>query len=75
MQETIKQFKVKRLSSCFVLYLRMSGENCLIFNWYSSRTAPGISFYRVPTKDDEYSINWRKNLVAVIIRDMVMKAI
>ena len=34
----------------------MSGENCLSFNWHSSRAAPGISFFRVPTKDDEYSI-------------------
>ena len=29
---------------------------CLSFNWHSSRAAPGISFFRVPTKDDEYSI-------------------
>ena len=56
MQGTIKLFKVKGLSSCFVLNLRMSGENCLSFNWHSSRAAPGISFFRVPTKDDEYSI-------------------
>ena len=56
MQGTIKQFNVKGLSSCFVLNLRMSGENCLSFNWHSSRAAPGISFFRVPTKDDEYSI-------------------
>ena len=53
----------------------MSGENCLSFNWHSSRAAPGISFFRVPTKDDEYSINWRNNIVAVITRDRVMKAI
>ena len=55
--------------------LRMPGENCLIFNWYSSRAAPGISFFRVPTKDEEYSINWRNNIVAVIARDTVMKTI
>ena len=36
--------------------LRMSGEKCLNFNWHSSRAAPGISFFRVPTKDDRYSI-------------------
>ena len=53
----------------------MSGENCLIFNRHSSRATPGISFFRVPTKDDEYSINWRKNIVEVIARDRVMKAI
>ena len=39
-----------------MLNLRISGENCLSFNWHSSRAAPGISFFRVPTKDDEYSI-------------------
>ena len=49
--------------------LRMSGENCLIFNWHGSRAAPGISFSRVPTKDDEYSITWRNNIVAVITHD------
>ena len=54
---TIKQFKVKGLSSCFVLNLRMSGENCLSFNWHSSRAALGISYFRVTTKVDEYSIN------------------
>ena len=48
---------------------RMSGESCLILNWHSSRTASGISFFRVPTKDDEYSINWKNNIVAVITRD------
>ena len=54
---------------------RMPGENRLTFNWHSSRAAPGVSFFRVPTKDDKYSINWRNNIVAVIARDTVMKAI
>ena len=52
----------------------MSGENCLIFNWHISRAAPGISFFRVPTKDDEYSINWGNEIVAVT-SDTVMDAI
>ena len=47
----------------------MSGESCLIFNWHSSRAASGISFFRAPTKDDEYKINWRNNIVAVITCD------
>ena len=51
---TIKQLKVKGLSSCFVLIWESS--HCLSFNWHSSKAAPGISFFRVPTKDDEYSI-------------------
>ena len=55
--------------------LRMPGENCLIFNWYSSRAAPRISFFGVPTKDDEYCTTWRNNILAVITRDTVMKTI
>ena len=53
----------------------MSGENCLILTWHSSRAAPGISLSRVPTKDDEHSKKWRNNIVAVITRDTVMNAI
>ena len=62
---TIEWFKVKGLSSCLLLNLRMPGEHCLIFNWQSSRAASGISFFSVTTKDDEYGTNWRKNIVAV----------
>ena len=47
----------------------MSDESCLIINWNSSRAASGISFFRVPKKDDEYRINWRNNIVAVITCD------
>ena len=36
--------------------LRISGENCLIFDWHSSRAAPGILFFRVPTKDHDYKL-------------------
>ena len=36
---------------------------------------PAFSIFRVPTKDDEYSINWRNNIVAVVTRDTAMKAI
>ena len=46
-----------------------------IFNWHSSRAAPGISFLGVPTKDTEYGTNWRNNMVAVINRDTVRNAI
>ena len=49
----------------------MSGENSLIFKWYGSRTASWVSLFRVPTKDEEYSINWKNNVVAVITHDTV----
>ena len=53
----------------------MSGENCLILNWHSSREAPGISFFGVPAKENKYCTNWRNKIVAVITRDTMMKAI
>ena len=51
----------------------MPGENYLIFNWHSSRAAPGISFLGVPTKDDEYyyCTTWRNNIVTIITRGTV----
>ena len=47
------QFKVKELTRCFMPNLRMSGENCSIFNCYFSRAHPAISFLRIPTKNDD----------------------
>ena len=56
----------------------MFGENCLILTGIFQGSFWDLIF-RVPTKDDEYSINWRNNIVTVItcvvIPDMVMKAI
>ena len=49
----MRQFKLKGFYSRFVLNLRMSGENCLIFNWHSFRAAPGVLFFGVPAKDNE----------------------
>ena len=43
----------------------MFGEGYLIFNWHNSRAASEISFFREPTKDDDYSIN----IISVIICD------
>ena len=54
-----------------MLKFRLPGENCLIFNWHSSGAAPGISFFAVTTKDNEYCTNWRNNTAAVITRDTV----
>ena len=71
----MKQFKVKGWYLRFVLDLRMPGENCLIFNLNSSGAAPGISFFKTPTKDHKYSTNRRNNIVPVITRDRMMKTI
>ena len=75
MRGTKEQLKAKGLYLCFVLNLRISGDSCLIFNWHGSRAAPGVSFFRVPTTNGGDSINWRNNIIAVIIRDTVMKQI
>ena len=58
-----------------MLNLRIPCENCLIFNWHTSRAAPGITFFGVPTKDEEYyyCTTWRNNIIAVITRDTVVK--
>ena len=59
-----------------MLNLRISGENCLIFNWHSSRAAPGISFLVCQQRiTNIVQTGRRKNIVAVITRDTVMKAI
>ena len=58
-----------------MLNLGIPGENCLFSNWHSYRAAPGISFFRAPKKDDEYSTNWKNNIIAVITCNKVMKAI
>ena len=72
MWKTFEKFKVEGLSLCFVLNLRMPSENCSIFNCHSSGAAPAISFFRVPTKDDKYSTNWRNNIVAIVTDDRVI---
>ena len=58
-----------------MLNLKILGENCLIFNWNISSAARGVLLFRTPTKGEEYSTNWRNNIIAVISRDRVMKAI
>ena len=45
--------------------LRIAGENCSIFNCHSIMAAPVISNFRIPTKNDDYSTNWRNNIAAV----------
>ena len=58
-----------------MLNLKIPGKSCLVFNWNISRAAPGILLFRTSTKSEEYSTNWRINIIAVINRDRVMKTI
>ncbi|XP_065654860.1 uncharacterized protein LOC136081473 [Hydra vulgaris] len=50
----------------------MPGANCAIFGCSVSRNHVGLSIFRIPTKDDEYSANWRQKLISVITHDRVI---
>ena len=50
----------------------MPGANCSIFGCSTSRKTTGISIHRIPTGDDEYSKNWREQLVNIITKDRVI---
>lgn len=44
--------------------------NCAIYGCYTNRSNPkykDISLFILPMGDDEYSINWRKKLINVIL--------
>ena len=61
----MEQLRIKELPTGFVLGLRMTIENCLIVYCHSSRAISGISAFLILTKDEDYSTNWRKNIVTV----------
>ena len=46
MHETLEEFKAIGLSKCFVLNLKITDENCSIFDCHNSWAAP------IPTTDD-----------------------
>ena len=50
----------------------MPGAYCSIPGCTTSRRSKGVAIFRIPTKDDDYSVNWRNKLVRIIteIREM-----
>ena len=44
----------------------MPGSNSFC---YTSRNTTGVSIFRIPTKDDEYSANWRRKLVHIVTKE------
>ena len=50
----------------------MPGAYCSIFGCPVSRNHVGLSMFRIPTKDDECSINWRQKLLNIVTRDRVI---
>lgn len=50
----------------------MPGSNCAIFGCHNSGANKGISFFKIPTKDDDYSTEWRNKIVNIITRDRII---
>ena len=52
----------------------MPGDNCTIPGCSTSRAIPGVALLGKPKNDDEYSVNWRKNIVDRITKIRVVDA-
>ena len=52
----------------------MSGDNCAIPGSSTSRATPGVVLLGMPKSDDEYNVNWRKNIVNMITKIRVVDA-
>ena len=50
----------------------MVGANCSIFKFPSSRRKSDVAIFKVPERDDEWSFNWRKNIISVVTKDRVI---
>ena len=50
----------------------MPGANCSIFGCSSSRYTPDIAIFGLPQGDDDYNVEWRKNLVHIMTKDRVI---
>ena len=50
----------------------MVGANCSIFVCSSSRRKSGVAVFKVPQGDNEWSSDWRKSIISVITKDLVI---
>ena len=46
----------------------MPGDNCAIPDCSTFRATPGVVLLGLPKDDDEYNVNWRKNIVGKITK-------
>ena len=46
----------------------MPGDNCAIPDCSTLRATPGVVLLGLPKDDDEYNVNWRKNIVGKITK-------
>ena len=52
----------------------MPEDNCAIPGCSTSRPTLGVALLGMPKNDDEYSVNWRKNIVDMITKIRVVDA-
>ena len=52
----------------------MPGDNCAIPSCSTSRATLGVALLGMPKNDDEYNVNWRKNIVDMITKIRVVDA-
>ena len=52
----------------------MPGDSCAIPGSSTSRATPGVALLGMPKSDDEYNVNWRKNIVNMITKIRVVDA-
>ena len=57
-----------------VIKFDMPGVNCAIPRCSTSRATTGVAFLGIPKDNDEYNVNWRKNIVDMITKIRVVDA-
>ena len=57
-----------------VIKFDMPGYNCAIPGCSTSRAALIVALLGMPKNDDEYNVNWRKNIVDMITKIQVVYA-
>ena len=50
----------------------MVGVNCSIFGRSRSTRKSGVTIFKLPQGDDEWSSNWKKSIICVVTKDRVI---
>ena len=57
-----------------VIKFDMPGDNCAIPGCSTSRATTGVALLGMPKNDDDYNVNWRKNIADMITKIRVVNA-
>ena len=52
----------------------MPGDNCARPDCSTSKATPTVALLGMPKSDDEYNVNWRKNIVVMISKIRMVDA-